>query len=89
LKYIITFELTTTGYKERVKRFLDTGALPPDGATMHGRWITLGHNKGFMLVESDDPGSILGWLSQWTDLINFEVHPVLEDAQVAKVLKSL
>lgn len=89
MKYIITFELTTTDYKVRIKRFLDTGALPPDGATMHGRWITLGHNKGFMLVEANDPASIFKWVSQWNDLINFEVHPVLEDAQVAKVLKSL
>ena len=89
MKYIITFALTTAGYKERVKRFLETGAPPPEGATLHGRWFTLGHDKGFMLVETADPSTIFRWVSQWTDLINFEVHPVLEDAQIAKVLKSL
>ncbi|MBX7246147.1 MAG: DUF3303 domain-containing protein [Candidatus Sumerlaeaceae bacterium] len=89
MKYIITFELTTTGYKERIKRFLETGAPPPDGATLHGRWFTLGHNKGFMLAETSDPTTIYRWVSQWADLINFEVHQVLEDAQIAEVLKSL
>lgn len=89
MKYIITFELTMTGYKERIRRFLETGAPPPDGATLHGRWFTLGHDKGFMLAEAADPSAIYRWVSQWADLINFQVHPVLEDAQIAKVLKSL
>ncbi len=89
MKYIVTFELTSTGYKERINRFLETGALPPDGTTLLGRWFTLGHNKGFMLIESEDPSSVYRWISLWGDLINFEVHPVLEDEQIAEVLKSL
>ena len=89
MKYIVTFELTTAGYKERVKRFLETGAPPPDGVTLLGRWYTLGHNKCFMLTETADPSAIFRCVSQWADLINFEVHAVLEDAQIAKVLKSL
>jgi len=89
MKYMVTFELTTAGYKERVQRFLETGASPPDGATVLGRWYTLGHNRCFMLVEANDPEAIFRYVSMWTDLINFEVHPVLEDAQIAKVLKSL
>lgn len=43
---MITFALTTRDYKERVTRFLETGAPPPDGVTMHGRWFTLGHDRG-------------------------------------------
>lgn len=89
MKYIVTFDLTSRDYKERIRRFLETVAPPPQGATMHGRWFTLGHNKGFMLAEADDPSLIYRWVSQWADLIDFEVHPVLEDAQIAAVLQSL
>ena len=56
---------------------------------MAGRWITLGHDRGFMLVESDDPGSTFRWTSEWADLIDFEVHPVLENAKVAEILGSM
>lgn len=89
MKYIVTFEMTTAGYQERVKRFLETGAPPPQGATLLGRWFTLGHNKGFMLAETADPSTIYRWVSQWADLLDFEVYPVLEDAQIAEVLRSL
>ena len=87
--YIITFALTTRDYAARVGRFLETGGPPPAGATMAGRWITLGHDRGFMLVESDDPGSTFRWTSEWADLIDFEVHPVLENAKVAEILGSM
>ena len=51
---MITFPLTHHAYKERVGRFLETGAPAPDGVTIKGRWFTASHSKGFMLVEADD-----------------------------------
>jgi hypothetical protein len=89
MKYMMTIPLTSSGYKERVERFLDTGALPPAGATMLGRWHTVGHNKCYMQVEAANPEPIYQWVSNWADIINFEVEPVLEDAQIAKILKAL
>jgi hypothetical protein len=86
MKYIVTFPLTSVGYKERVKRFLETGALPPAGVTMHGRWHTLAQDRCFLLAETEDPSAIYKWVSMWADMINFEVHPVLDDKQAAAIL---
>lgn len=89
MKYIVTFPLTTFGYAERIARFLETGAPPPEGVTLHGRWFTLGHSRGFMLAETDDPKAIYRWVSQWTDLVDFEVHAVITDQEAAEVLSSM
>lgn len=86
---MITFELTTADYKKRIARFLETGAPPPEGATLLGRWITLGHNRGYMLAESDTPKTIFRWVCEWNDLINFEVHPVIDSNEAGEVLGAI
>jgi hypothetical protein len=89
MHYMVTFPLTTYGYKERVSRFLETGAPPPEGVTVHGRWFTLGHDVGFMHCESEDPKAIYRFVSEWAELVDFEVHPVISDQEAAEVLSSM
>jgi len=89
MKFMITFPLTTNHYKERVARFLDTGAPPPEGVTMHGRWFTASHNKGFILAESDDATALYRWVSAWTDVIDFEIDPIVTDEEAGPILQAL
>ena len=89
MQFMVTFPLTHRNYKERVARFLETGAQPPEGVTLLGRWFTASHSRGFMLVETDDPAAIFRWTSQWCDLIDFQVEPVVTDAEAAPILQEL
>jgi hypothetical protein len=68
---------------------LESGAPPPDGVTLRGRWFALGHDRGFMVVESDEPAAIFRWTSSWASLVDFEVHPVIDDATAGEVLGSM
>lgn len=87
--YMVTFPLTHRDYDKRVARFLEAGAPPPEGVTLHGRWFSLGHGKGFMLAEADDPKALFRYASEWSSLIDFEVEPVLTDQEAAGVLKDM
>ena len=89
MKFMITFPLTHHKYQERVSRFLETGAPPPDGVTLLGRWITAAHNKGFMLVEAAEAKDLFRFVSEWTSMMDFEVEPVLDDEQASAVLQSM
>jgi len=89
MMFMTTFPLTHHAYKERVSRFLDTGAPPPDGVTLHGRWFTASHSKGFMLVETDDPKALFRWVSEWADIMDFQIEPVLGDDEAAPILKEM
>ena len=86
MKYMITFPLTKEGYAERVARFLETGAPPPEGVTMLGRWFTLAHSYGYILVESDQPKELFAFASEWAHLVDFNIEPVIGDEEAAEVL---
>ncbi|MCA9082298.1 MAG: DUF3303 family protein [Planctomycetaceae bacterium] len=87
--YMIIFHLPANRFAERIKRFVETGALPPNGVKLHGRWVTLGHDRGFQLVETAKPELIFHWCSEWADLMTFEVFPIIESAPAATVLVAL
>ena len=87
--FMVTFPLTHRDYDVRISRFLETGAPPPDGVTIQGRWFTASHSKGFMLVETDDPKLLFRYVSEWNSLIDFVIEPVLTDAEAASVLKDM
>jgi len=89
MNFMITFPLTHHDYKERVSRFLETGALPPDGVTMHGRWFTASHSKGFILAETEDPKALFRWFSEWADVVDFMIEPVLSDEEAGPILKEM
>ena len=89
MKFMVTFPLTHHAYKERISRFLESGAPPPAGVTLLGRWFTAGHNKGFMLVETNDAKLLYRYVSDWTDIMDFEIDPVVTDEEAATVLQSM
>ncbi len=89
MRFMVTFPLTHHAYKERISRFLKSGAPPPSGVTLLGRWFTASHNKGFMLVETDDAKLLYRYVSEWTDIMDFDIDPVVTDEEAAAVLQSM
>lgn len=87
MKFIVTFELVPGTRNQAINRFLETGGMPPKGATFLGRWLRADFSGGYVLVESDDPKLMAEFALQWTDLIEIRVYPVLEDPEVIDVLK--
>ena len=86
---MITFPLTQRDYKNRVSRFLETGAPPPEGVTLLGRWFTASHSSGFMLVEASDANALFRYASEWADLINFKIEPVVTEDEAGPILQEL
>jgi hypothetical protein len=68
------------------QKFKKTGALPPDGVTMKGRWHSIEGNSGFIIAETSDIEAFGKWFQNWTDSLVFEVSPVLTDEQISKVI---
>lgn len=68
------------------KRFKETGGTPPAGVAMLGRWHGAEGNCGFLIAESEDVSAVASWLNEWTDLISFDVRPVLTDEQFSQVI---
>ena len=89
MKFIMTYEMTPENRTRAVERFLEGGALPPEGATMLGRWHAAAGLHGFILLESEDATAIYRWAAQWHDLLDFGITPVVDDAEAGAVLQSM
>src|ERR1035437_1673984 len=67
-------------------RFKETGGLPPAGVKMIGRWHGVGTNKGFCVAEGNDPITLAKRAQAWSDLMKFDIYPVVTDADMAQIL---
>ena len=84
----ISYEISNDNRNEAQDRFTSTGALPPEGVTMLGRWHSVAGLYGFMVAETDNAEALFTWTQSWTDLLTFEITPVVGDEEAARVLGS-
>ena len=87
MKFMLTFTLQPATRNEAIARFLKTGGQPPKGAKLLGRWTSTDLSKGYDLLETDDPSSMTELALQWTDLMEMNIVPVVEDKELGDVLK--
>jgi hypothetical protein len=71
---------------EAIRRFRATGGQPPAGARLLGRWTRADFMGGVVLLESDDPKALTEFSLMWSDLMELEVVPVLDDQELLEVL---
>lgn len=69
------------------ERFRTHGRLMPEGVTYVASWLepTAGQRDAqdgrcFQIVESPSRGLLQKWMDEWSDLVDFEVIPVLTSA---------
>lgn len=86
MQFMVQFTLKPENEKMAVSRFLETGAPPPDGVKMVGRWHSAIMHEGFNLIETEDLEALASWCAQWGDLLSFRIVPVLSDKQLMKVM---
>ena len=59
------------------RRFRDRGRLMPDGLRYISSWITEDMSRCFQVMECEDRKLLDEWMAQWSDLMEFEVLPVI------------
>jgi hypothetical protein len=72
-------------YPEKIKavyeRFEKKGRLMPEGLSYLNSWIDADLTTCYQVMETSDEQKIHEWISNWNDLANFEVIPVLTSRQ--------
>ena len=65
------------------QRFRERGRLAPEGVHYVSSWVDEKLDRCFQLMETEDPGLIDEWISNWSDLVEFEVVPVISSSEAA------
>jgi hypothetical protein len=59
------------------RRFRDRGRLASDGLVYVSSWVDEDLSRCYQLMEAADRELIDRWMANWSDLVEFEVYPVI------------
>ena len=65
------------------RRFRDRGRLAPEGLSYVSSWVDVTMQRCYQVMETEDPRLLDAWISHWSDIVQFEVHPVMTSAEAA------
>jgi hypothetical protein len=69
------------------RRLRDQGRGVPDGLAYVGSWIEASFGRCFQLMECDDARLLQEWVAFWSDLIEFEIVPVVSSAETRAAIE--
>ncbi len=64
-------------------RFRAHGRLAPEGLRYVSSWVTEDIRRCYQVMQCDDRALLDAWIMAWSDLVDFEVHPVITSADAA------
>ncbi len=66
------------------RRFRNRGRLAPEGLRYVSSWVDEKLDRCFQLMETEDYNLLDEWCSNWTDLVEFEIYPVISSREAAE-----
>ncbi len=81
----MVIERYVSGPRPVYQRAATSGRMLPEGLRYVDSWVaddgTM--DRCFQLMETGDPALLDRWMERWSDLVSFEVIPVITSAQAA------
>ena len=65
------------------RRFRERGRMTPEGLVYVSSWVDEKLRRCYQVMETDDRSLLDQWTASWSDLIDFEVHPVVTSKEAA------
>jgi len=70
------------------RRFREKGRMAPAGVQYISSWVDLGFGRCFQVMEAESEQHLAAWISNWDDLIDFEVIAVRTSTEAAAAIES-
>jgi len=78
----MVIETFTQGPRPVYARAAERGRMLPPGLVYLDSWIDERRlDRCFQLMETEDPSLFQEWIAQWSDLVDFEVVPVISSTE--------
>lgn len=65
------------------RRFRDRGRLAPAGLSYISSWVSDSLERCYQLMETEDRALLDQWMANWSDIVDFEVQPVISSSDAA------
>jgi len=70
------------------RRFRDQGRMMPEGLVYVSSWIDDSFERCYQLMETHDRRLLDEWIANWSDLVDFEVYPVITSKDAVERIAS-
>ena len=68
------------------RRFRDRGRMAPEGLVYVSSWVDHGLSRCYQVMETGERALLDQWMANWSDLVDFDVHPVMTSKEAAEKL---
>jgi hypothetical protein len=72
------------GARPVYERVAAKGRMLPPGLLYLDSWIDERLRRCFQLMETDDPSLLDTWMAEWSDLVSFEVVPLIGPTEASE-----
>tara|TARA_A200000113_G_scaffold185207_1_gene171969 strand:- start:574 stop:849 length:276 start_codon:yes stop_codon:yes gene_type:complete len=77
---------TPQARNETIKKFMETGGMPPEGVELISRYHNLDGTGGFAILESTNASALADYALDWNGLIKIEITTIMDDDTITSVL---
>lgn len=84
MKFMLTWRTRPDLYKAAFQHFQKTGGAPTKGVEQVARYHVPGSVLGWHVLETNDMTALAEHVNSWGDLIEIELHPIVEDAEASE-----
>ena len=71
------------------RRFREQGRMMLEGVRYISSWVTLDLKQCYQIVEAENRDALSAWMRNWTDIVEFEVIPVIHSRDAADLSANL
>lgn len=71
------------------RRLRERGRLMPEGLRFVDSWVEPSFERCFQLMETEDARLLQRWVASWTDLMEFEILPVVQSKDTRQDVDAL
>jgi hypothetical protein len=79
----MVIETFVQGARPVYERVAEKGRMLPPGLLYLDSWIDEPLQRCFQLMETDDPNVLDEWMEEWSDLVRFEIVPLIGSTEAA------
>ena len=69
------------------RRFRDQGRMTPEGLEYVIGWVDTKLERCFQVMEASDPKLMAEWIANWSDIVDFQVVPVMSSADAVQAMR--
>ncbi|HEU5167484.1 MAG TPA: DUF3303 family protein [Chitinophagaceae bacterium] len=89
MQYMVIEHFHPGKIKELYRRFDEKGRMLPEGVKYINSWISEDMTICYQVMESDSIDKLEIWISNWNDIVDFKVIPVITSADAKKRVNEL